>query len=145
VPAARKELLTKEMELTRPREALNTEHRRLPMVRIEKDYAFECPAGKVRLHDMFEGRGHLIVYHSMFDPSWDEGCPNCSFVADNIGHLTPLHARNSSLDLVSRAPMAKIEPFKMRMSWTVPWYSSFGSDFNYDFHVTLDDAIAPIE
>ncbi len=142
---ARKELLAKEKDLTRHRDAVNAERRRLPMVRIDKEYVFDGPEGKVRLLDLFEGRRQLVVYHFMFDPSWDEGCPNCSFLVDNIGHLTHLHARDISLALVSRAPLAKIEPFKRRMGWTAPWYSSFGSDFNYDFHVTLDEAVAPVE
>jgi uncharacterized protein (TIGR02246 family) len=81
----------------------------------------------------------------MFDPSWDAGCPSCSFLTDNIGHLAHLHARKTTLVLVSRAPLAKIETYRKRMGWTVPWYSSFGSDFNYDFHVTLDEAVAPVE
>jgi predicted dithiol-disulfide oxidoreductase (DUF899 family) len=138
---ARKQLLAKEKELTRHRDALNAERRRLPMVKIDKDYVFEGPGGRVRLLDLFAGRRQLIVYHFMFDPKWAEGCPNCSFLVDNLGHLAHLHARNTSLVLVSRAPLAKIEPFKVRMGWTVPWYSSFGSDFNYDFHVsfTQDD------
>jgi predicted dithiol-disulfide oxidoreductase (DUF899 family) len=143
--SARKELLAKEKELTRHRDAVNAERRRLPMVRIEKDYVFEGPAGKVRLLDLFGERRQLIVYHFMFDPSWDEGCPSCSFLVDNIGHLTHLHARKTSLALVSRAPLAKSEAFKKRMGWTVPWYSSFGSDFNYDFHVTMDETVAPVE
>jgi predicted dithiol-disulfide oxidoreductase (DUF899 family) len=130
--AARKELLAKEKELTQYRDAVNAERRRLPMVKIKKDYIFEGPDGKVCLLDLF-------------DPSWDEGCPSCSFLADNIGHLAHLRARDTSLALISRAPLAKIEPFKKRMGWTVPWYSSFGSDFNYDFHVTLDEAVAPVE
>lgn len=153
--AACKELLTKEKELTRHRDALNAERRRLPMVRIDKDYAFEGPNGKANLLDLFDGRRQLIVYHFMFDPNdppagqsgapWDEGCPSCSFTADNIPHLAHLHARDTSLILVSRAPMVKIAPFKKRMGWSVPWYSSFGSDFNYDFHSTTDEAIAPVE
>jgi predicted dithiol-disulfide oxidoreductase (DUF899 family) len=143
--AARKELLAKEKEFTRRRDALNAERRRLPMVKIDKDYVFEGSDGKASLLDLFEGRRQLIVYHFMFDPSWDEGCPSCSFLVDNIGHLAHLHARDTSLALVSRAPLAKIEPFKARMGWTVPWYSSFGSDFNYDFHATTDEAVAPVE
>ena len=99
----------------------------------------------MRLLDLFEGRRQLVVYHFMFDSTWDEGCPNCSFLVDNIGHLAHLYARDTSLVLVSRAPLAKIASFKKRMGWTVPWYSSFGSDFNYDFHVTLDEAVAPVE
>jgi predicted dithiol-disulfide oxidoreductase (DUF899 family) len=81
----------------------------------------------------------------MFDPSWDAGCPSCSFLTDNIGHLAHLHARKTTLALVSRAPLNKIEPYRRRMGWTIPWYSSFGSDFNYDFHVTLDETVAPVE
>ncbi|HWM91441.1 MAG TPA: DUF899 domain-containing protein [Thermoanaerobaculia bacterium] len=152
---ARKELLTKEKELTRQRDALNAERRRLPMVEIDKDYVFEGPEGRVSLLDLFCGRRQLIVYHFMFEPGapppgksgepWDEGCSGCSFMADNIGHLSHLHARDTSLVLVSRAPLAKIQPFKKRMGWTIPWYSSFGSDFNYDFHVTTDEAVAPVE
>ena len=142
---ARKELLAKEKALTRHRDALNAERRRLPMVCIDKDYVFQGPADKLRLLDLFDGRRQLIVYHFMFDPSWDEGCPNCSFLVDNIGHLAHLHARDTALALVSRALLAKIEPFKKRMGWTFPWYSSFGSDFNYDFHVTLDETVTPVE
>lgn len=143
--AARKALLAKEKDLTRYRDTVNAERRRLPMVRIDKEYVFESPAGRVSLLDLFEGRRQLIIYHFMFDPSWSEGCPSCSFLVDNIGRLAHLHARDTSLALVSRAPLAKIEPFKKRMGWTVPWYSSFGSHFNYDFHVTLDEVVAPVE
>lgn len=142
---ARKELLIKEKALTHYRDAVNAERRRLPIVKIEKNYIFDGPTGKARLLDLFGERRQLIVYHFMFDPSWDEGCPSCSFLVDNIGHLAHLHARKTSLALVSRAPLAKIEPFKRRMGWTFPWYSSFGTDFNYDFHVTLDEAVAPVE
>ena len=142
---ARQHLLAKEKELTRHRDVLNAECRRLPMVQIDKAYVFAGPNGEANLLDLFEGRRQLIVYHFMFDPNWDEGYPNCPFLVDNIGHLAHLHARNTSLILVSRAPLAKIAPFKARMGWTVPWYSSFGSDFNYDFHVTLDEAVAPVE
>ena len=152
---ARKALLAKEKEFTRQRDALSALRRRLPMVEIDKAYLFEGPDGTVRLLDLFEGRRQLIVYHFMFDPNdpppgksgepWDEGCSGCSFLVDNIGHLAHLHARDTSLVLVSRAPLAKIIPFKARMGWTVPWFSSFGSDFNYDFHATLDEAVAPVE
>ncbi len=142
---ARKNLLAKEKELTHHRDTVNAARRRLPMVRIDKEYVFDSPGGKVRLDDLFDGRGQLIIYHFMFDPTWDEGCPSCSFLVDNIGHLAHLHARKTSLALVSRAPLAKIEPYRKRMGWTVPWYSSFGSDFNYDFHVTMDEAVAPVE
>jgi predicted dithiol-disulfide oxidoreductase (DUF899 family) len=136
---ARKELLTKEKEATRARDQLNAERRRLPMVKIDKEYLFEGSDGQASLLNLFDGRRQLIVYHFMFDPSWDEGCMGCSFVVDNIGHLTHLHARDTSLAVVSRAPLTKSEPFKTRMNWTIPWFSSYGSDFNYDFHVTTDD------
>jgi predicted dithiol-disulfide oxidoreductase (DUF899 family) len=146
---ARKELLAKEKEFTRARDALNADRRRLPMVRIDKPYVFEGPNGKASLLDMFEGRNQLNVHHFMWvydedgEPR-DEGCPSCSATADNIGHLAHLHARGTTLAAVSRAPLAKIEPFRQRMGWAFPWYSSYGSDFNYDFHVTVDETVAPV-
>ncbi len=142
---ARKELLAKEKELTRQRDALNVERRNLPMVEIEKDYVFEGPDGKANLVDLFEGRRQLIVRHFMFDPSWDDGCPSCSAGADEIsdGLLEHLHARDTTFVVVARAPLAKIEDYKARRGWTFPWYSSYGSDFNYDFDVTLDESVAP--
>jgi predicted dithiol-disulfide oxidoreductase (DUF899 family) len=136
---AHQEMLTQEKEATRQQDRLNAERRRLPMVKIEKEYVFEGPGGKASLLDLFEGRRQLIIYHFMFDPEWDEGCEGCSMVTDNMGHPAHLHARDTSRVLVSRAPLAKIEPFKRRMGWTIPWYSSFGSDFNYDFGVTTDE------
>ena len=147
----RRELLEKEKELTRARDELNAERRRLPMVEIDEDYTFEGPDGTASLLDLFEGRRQLIVDHFMW--RWDsgqpldEGCPSCSARVDHIarGHLTQLHARDTSFACVSRAPLAKIEPFKERMGWTFPWYSSSDSNFNYDFHVTLDESVAPIE
>ncbi len=142
---ARKELLDKEKEATRTRDALNSERRRLPMVVVEKDYRFEGPAGEARLIDLFEGRRQLIVDHYMFEPEWEDGCPSCAGRVDQYGNLVHLHERDTTMAVVSRAPLAKIEPFKARMGWTFPWYSSYGSSFNYDFHVTLDEAIAPIE
>jgi predicted dithiol-disulfide oxidoreductase (DUF899 family) len=145
--AARKELLAREKELTRQRDALNAERRRLPMVRIEKEYVFEGPDGKASLLDLFEGRRQLIVYHFMFSPEWDEGCPSCSAGADEIsnGLLKHLHARDTTFVYVSRAPLAKIEAYKASKGWTFPWYSSYNSDFNFDFHVTLDESVTPIE
>ncbi|MDJ0347632.1 DUF899 domain-containing protein [Streptomyces sp. H10-C2] len=142
---ARKELLAKEKGVTRAQAAVDAQRRELPMVKLTKDYKLAGPAGPASLLDLFEGRRQLIVYHFMFDPSWDEGCPSCSLVADNIGHLVHLHGVNTSLSLVSRAPLAKIEPFKARMGWTVPWFSSYESDFNYDFHVSNDASVAPVE
>jgi predicted dithiol-disulfide oxidoreductase (DUF899 family) len=143
---ARKDFLAKEKAFTRARDALNAARRRLPMVEVAKAYRFEGPHGPAGLVELFDERRQLIVYHFMFDPAWDEGCPMCSLLVDNIGHLAHLRdARDTSLVLVSRAPLAKLEQFKARMGWVVPWYSSFGTDFNYDFHVTLDEAVAPIE
>jgi predicted dithiol-disulfide oxidoreductase (DUF899 family) len=133
---ARAGLLAKEKEATRARDALAAERRRLPMVKIDKAYALEGPNGKATLLDLFEGRRQLLVYHFMFGPSAEVGCDGCSMVVDNMGHPAHLHARDTSLALVSRAPLAKIEPFKERMGWTTPWYSSFDSDFNVDFGVS---------
>src|SRR6266516_1344531 len=142
---ARKRLLAKEKDFTRARDRLNAERRRLPMVRIDKEYVFDGPDGKATLFDLFDGRRQLIVYHFMFDPAWDAGREGCSIVVDNIGHLAHLHARDTSLVLVSRAPLPKLLAYQKRMGWTVPWYSSYGSEFNYDFHVTGDESVAPVE
>ena len=143
--AARKELLVKEKEATRARDVLNERRRALPMVKIDKEYLFDGPSGKANLFDLFARRRQLITYHFMFDPSWDEGCSSCSFLTDNIGHLSHLHFRDTTLALVSRAPLSKIERFRERMGWSVPWYSSFGIDFNYDFHVTMDESVLPVD
>ena len=144
--AARKALLSKEKEFNRQRDALSAERRRLPMVRIEKEYIFEGPNGRTDLHEIFGGRRQLIIYHFMFDPSWEAGCPSCSHCADSFaGSVVHLGARNTSFAAISRAPLAKIELFKKRMGWTFQWLSSFGSDFNYDFHVTLDEAAGSAE
>ena len=143
--AARKALLVKEKELTRARDALAALRRELPVTRVDKEYVFEGPDGKATLLDLFDGRRQLIIYHFMFGPDWEEGCPSCSMNMDGLGHLAHLHAKDTSWVAVSRAPLAKIEPFKARMGWTFPWVSSFGSDFNYDFHVTQDEAVRPIE
>ena len=145
--AARKALLAREKELTRQRDALNADRRRLPMVEIVKDYEFEGPDGKASLLDLFEGRRQLIVGHFMFDPRWEDGCPSCSAGADEMspGLLAHLHARDTTLVYVSRAPLEKLEDYKARKGWTFPWYSSSGSDFNYDFHVTIDETVAPVE
>ncbi len=143
---ARKALLSKEKQATQQRDALSLERRRLPMVRIDKDYAFDGPTGSVRLLDLFEHQRQLIVYHFMFEPSWDEGCPSCSFLADNVaGSFVHLKARDTAFAVVSRASLSKIESFKKRMGWTFPWYSSIANDFNYDFHVTLDEAAGSVE
>jgi predicted dithiol-disulfide oxidoreductase (DUF899 family) len=143
--AARKELLVREKQATRARDELNAARRRLPMVLVDKDYVFEGPDGKASLADLFEDRRQLVVYHFMFRPDWDAGCRSCSGTCDQIGHLKYLIAKETTFAAVSRAPLAKITPFKQRMGWTFPWYSSYGSDFNYDFHVTLDESVAPVE
>jgi len=143
--AARKDLQAAEEDAMRALEELAARRRELPAVAVEKDYVFEGPAGPARLLDLFEGRAQLIVQHFMFDPSWDEGCPVCSYQADNVGSLAHLHSRNTTYAAVSRAPISKIEPFRQRMGWEFPWYSSLGSDFNYDFHVTNDQSVAPVE
>jgi predicted dithiol-disulfide oxidoreductase (DUF899 family) len=145
--AARRELLAREKEFTRRRDELSADRRRLPMVRIEKPYAFYGPAGRVGLIDLFDGCRQLIVCHFMFDPSWEDGCPSCTAGADEMspGHLAHLRARDTNLVYVSRAPLERIEAYKARRGWTFPWYSSHGSDFNYDFHVTLDESREPVQ
>ena len=141
--AARKALLDKEKALTRERDALNAERRRLPMVEVEKDYTFEGADGTVGLPDLFEGRPQLIVYHFMFDPDWDDGCPSCTAGTSELsrGFLDHLHTRDTTYALVSRAPLAKLAAWQAKQGWEhIPWYSSFGSDFNYDFGVTIDES-----
>jgi predicted dithiol-disulfide oxidoreductase (DUF899 family) len=133
--AAREALLVEEKKATRARDELAAERRRLPRVLIEKDYVFDGPAGKARLLDLFEGRTQLLLYHFMFGPNQEVGCDGCSMFVDQIGHLAHLHARDTSFALVSRAPIAKIEGYRKRMGWTIPWHSSFESDFNVDFGV----------
>lgn len=138
--AARKRLLMKEKEFNRQRDALSAERRKLPVEEITKAYVFRGPQGRRKLAELFEGRRQLLVYHFMFDPAWDEGCKACSFVADNFaGALVHLAARDTSFAVVSRAPLEKIERFRKRMGWDFPWWSSFDTDFNYDFGVTLDE------
>ena len=133
--AAHEALLAQEKEATRARDALAAERRRLPMVRIEKEYVFDGPGGKTTLLDLFEGRRQLLLYHFMFGPNQDAGCDGCSMFADQICHLAHLHARDTSFALVSRAPFEKIAGYRERMGWTIPWVSSFDSDFNVDFGV----------
>jgi predicted dithiol-disulfide oxidoreductase (DUF899 family) len=132
---ARKILLAKEKESTRQRDALSAERRKLPMVKIES------PNGAINLRDLFDGRRQLVIYHFMFDPSWDEGCKSCSHFMDNIaGGIVHLGARDKSFSVVSLAPLAKIEPFKKRMGWTFRWLSSFHNDFNHDFQLRINVA-----
>jgi predicted dithiol-disulfide oxidoreductase (DUF899 family) len=146
--AARKELLAREKEQTRLRDALNADRRRLPMVEIDKQYEFDAPGGRrLGLLELFEGRRQLILVHFMFDPEWDEGCSSCSAGADEVsdGLLEHLHTRDTTLAFASRAPLDKLERWKARKGWTFPWYSTHGSDFNYDFGVTLDSSRKPPE
>jgi predicted dithiol-disulfide oxidoreductase (DUF899 family) len=151
---ARKKLLAKEKELSRVRDRLNAERRRLPMVRVDKPYNFDGPNGPASLLELFEGRPQLVMHHFMWsndvDADGDEhprdtGCSSCSSAADGIGNLRQLHVRNTTLVAVTRAPYEKIAAFRQRMGWTFPWYSSAGSDFNYDFHATVDDRVAPVQ
>jgi predicted dithiol-disulfide oxidoreductase (DUF899 family) len=127
------ELRAKEKEATRAGDALAAERRRLPRVRIDKEYVFDGPNGEASLLDLFDGRRQLIVYHFMFGPNQEAGCDGCSMVADQIPHLAHLNARDVSFALVSRAPIENIERYRRRMGWTIPWYSSYRSDFNVDF------------
>jgi predicted dithiol-disulfide oxidoreductase (DUF899 family) len=145
--AARIELLAEEKALTRARDALSAKRRMLPMVRIEKDYAFEGTDGAATLLDLFDGRSQLIVQHFMFDPSWDEGCPSCTALADQMsdGLQRHLNTRDTSFAVVSRAPIEKLDKYKAERGWSFPWYSSFGSEFNYDFNVTIDSSLRPVE
>jgi predicted dithiol-disulfide oxidoreductase (DUF899 family) len=128
-------LRAKEKEATRARDALAAERRRLPRVRIGKGYAFQGPDGKASLRDLFDGRRQLLLYHFMFGPSQEAGCPGCSMFIDQVGHPAHLHARDTSFALASRAPIAKIDAYRKRMGWTLPWYSTFETDFNPDFGV----------
>ena len=143
--AARLDLLKKEKEYTRMRDTLNAERRRLPMVKVAKDYRFRSPNGEKRLVDLFEGRRQLIIHHFMWIDAASEGCPGCSMLVDTVGNLVHLNAANTTLAFVSRAPLAQLEAFRARMGWAIPIVSSAGTDFNYDFHATSDESIAPVE
>lgn len=134
---ARDELLAKEKAATRALDALAAERRRLPMVRVAKDYVFQSPEGTVNLPGLFDGRRQLVVYHFM-SLLGEHVCRGCASFTDNIGHLAHLHARDTSLSLITHAPLTEIETVKQRMGWTVPWVSSFGSTFNDDFGVRRD-------
>jgi len=142
---ARKELLVREKELTRQRDALNADRRRLPMVEIGKDYAFEGPEGTIGLGDLFAGRSQLIIQHIMFDPSWQAPCPGCSAALDEMGPgvLRHLESRDTSFAGVSRAPYPKLAAARAGRGWPLDWYSSYGGDFNYDYYATLDPAVTP--
>jgi len=149
--AARKDLLAREKEVTRAMDAADAARRELPMTEVTQDYTFTGPGGPVSLAGLFAGRAQLITYHFMWRhaesgfPGEDQGCPTCSFLVDSIGDPSHLHASDTTLVLVSRAPYPSIERFRTRMGWQLPWYSSQGSDFNYDFHVSFDEARAALE
>src|SRR5215212_7753362 len=141
--AARRALLEKEKELTRQRDRLNTERRELPMVEVTKPYEFEGPDGIVSLGDLFEGRRQLILYHFMFHPEWEEGCPSCTAGTDELAPalIEHLHVRDTTYAMASRAPLEKLERWKAQRGWDdIPWYSSGRSRFNHDFGVTLDES-----
>ena len=136
--AARREHLAKEKEFTRLRDQLSQERRELPWVKVEKEYLFDGPNGKETLPDLFDGRSQLIVYHFMYGPDWAEGCPSCSFWADNFnGIVIHLNHRDINLGAVSRARRDQLEAYQKRMGWSFKWVSSFGSDFNRDYHVSF--------
>jgi predicted dithiol-disulfide oxidoreductase (DUF899 family) len=139
--AARKALLAKEKEFSRLRDQLSAERRALPWVKVEKNYVFEGPAGKETLADLFGGRSQLIVYHFMLGPGWAQGCPSCSYLADHFdGAVVHLAQRDVTFVVASRAPLAEIETFQKRMGWGFKWVSSYGSDFNFDYQVSVTPA-----
>jgi len=136
--AARKVLLSKEKEFTRLRDELSRRRRELPWEKVEKQYVFDGPGGTESLGDLFGGKSQLIIYHFMFGPEWKEGCPSCSLLSDHIdGSVAHLNARDVTLLAVSRAPLPQIEAFKKRMGWRFKWVSSYGNDFNRDYHVSF--------
>jgi predicted dithiol-disulfide oxidoreductase (DUF899 family) len=141
---ARKKLLAEEKEITRRIDVLNADRRRLPMVRVEKPYRFVGADGEIGLGDMFAGR-QLIVQHVMFNPDWDDACDSCTASVDEVSGMTAQHLadRETTYVLVSRAPYEKLAAYRDRRGWTLPWYSSLGSDFNFDFDVTMDPAVKP--
>src|SRR6185437_5472723 len=135
---ARKALLAKEKEFTRARDALSTTRRELPWTPVETSYVFEGPGRKETLSDLFGGKSQLMIYHFMLGPGWVQGCPSCSFLADHFhGAVVHLAQRDVSLVVVSRAPLTEIQAYKKRMGWKFKWVSSYGSDFNRDFHVSF--------
>ncbi|MCO6177452.1 thioredoxin family protein [Ciceribacter sp. RN22] len=136
---ARRALLLKEKEATHLRDRLNAERMALPWVKVDKDYVFDTPSGPKTLAALFDGRSQLMIYHFMLGPDWQAGCPGCSFLADHFdGTLPHLNHHDVTLVAVSRAPLEKIEAYRRRMGWHFPWVSSFGTDFNRDYHVSFD-------
>src|SRR3984957_2476180 len=143
--AERKNLLADEKEQTKKYDRVNAQRRRVPVVKIEKEYVFAGPNGKPALKDLFDGSRQLIVYHFMFDPKWDKGCSGCTSFVDALGDLSLLRKNDTTFVVISRAPLEKLEKYKAEKSWDINWFSSFGSDFNYDFRVTSDPKVAPVE
>jgi predicted dithiol-disulfide oxidoreductase (DUF899 family) len=136
--SARTAFLVKEKEFTRLRDELNRERRALPWERVEKDYVFDGPRGREHLRELFEGRSQLVVYHFMFDPSWDAGCPHCSRWADSFnGAIVHLNQRDVTMVVISRAPLASLAAYQKRMGWTFKWLSSFDTDFNFDYQASF--------
>jgi predicted dithiol-disulfide oxidoreductase (DUF899 family) len=136
--AARKAVLVKEKKFSRLRDQLNQQRRNLPWVKVDKEYVFDGPNGKETLAELFDGKSQLLVYHFMFGPGWKEGCPHCSFWADHYdGTQVHLAQRDTSLVVISRAPLAEINAFKQRMGWKFKWVSSFKNEFNFDYHVSF--------
>ena len=136
--AARKQLLAREREFTHQRDELSRQRRELPWERVEKEYVFAGPRGKEALEDLFDGRSQLAIYHFMFGPGWSEGCPSCSYLADHFDGMTiHLAHRDVTFAVISRAPIEQIEAFKKRMGWRFHWVSSFETDFNYDYNVSM--------
>ena len=137
---ARKAHLAKEKEFTRLRDELSRQRRELPWAQVEKNYVFDAPGGKQSLAELFNGRSQLVIYHFMFDPAWSQGCKSCSFVADHYNPaIIHLEHRDVTMVTVSKAPLEKLEAFRKRMGWTFKWVSSFGNDFNRDFHVSFTE------
>ncbi|WP_426229940.1 DUF899 domain-containing protein [Pararhizobium sp. DWP3-4] len=135
---ARRALLATEKEETKLRDKIRAGRQNMPWVKVDKTYTFDTPAGKKTLADLFDGRSQLMIYHFMFGPDWEAGCPGCSFLSDHIdGTLAHLNNHDVTYVTVSRAPLDKIEAYKTRMGWKFPWVSSFGSDFNFDYHVSF--------
>ena len=135
---ARRDLLTREKESTRQRDALSAARRALPMVKIDKEYVFDGPNGKETLADPFDGRSQLIVYHFMFGPDWEEGCKSCSYLADHFdGANWHLPHRDATFVAISRAPLSKLQVYQKRMGWRFKWLSSEKNDFNFDYHVSF--------
>jgi predicted dithiol-disulfide oxidoreductase (DUF899 family) len=144
--ADRKKLLRQEKRVTKEYDRVSAARRKLPMVRLDKEYVFETHQGAKSLRDLFDGRRQLIVYHFMFDPKWTKGCPGCTGFVNALGDISMLEERDTTFVLISRAPLEKLRAYQRKMGWQDrTWVSSGWSDFNYDFHVTLDRKVAPTE